>query len=138
MDRARLRTALLTLLVGAAAYVGAFLLVTAEDRRRRSMLEAEHGAELSDAPVPGPQPDGADAAAVDRWRRAADLRRDREEHDRRSRTISMLGYGLLAAFVAQTVLTTALVVRSSRRPAPGSDREPAREPERRAARAPRS
>jgi hypothetical protein len=128
----RVRTALLTLVVGAAAYFGAFLLLTAEDRRRAALLEAEHGPALADAPFPGPEPDGADAAAVDRWRRAADLRQAREEHERRSKTVALLGFGLAAAFVAQAAITGVVLVRSSRRaPAPPAPREP------RAARAPR-
>jgi hypothetical protein len=113
----RLRAGLATLLVGAAAYTGLFLLLTAEDRRENAQLIELHTEALLRAPSAGPEPDGGDAAAVSRWKRAAELRRDRETYERRANKVRYLAVGLFGAFAVQSAVTAALLVRSSRRPA---------------------
>ena len=112
--RPRLRAALATLLVGGAAYAGLFLLLTAEDRRENARSLELHGPALLDAPSAGNPPDASDAAAFSRWKRAAALREDRLDHERRTKKVRYLAFGLLGAFVVQAGVTAALLVKSSR------------------------
>jgi hypothetical protein len=109
----RLRAGLATLLVGAAAYLGLYLLLTAEDRRENAALLQLHGASLLDAPSPGDPPDGEDAAAVSRFRQAAELRRDRETYERRRTKVSTMAIGLFGAFAVQAGATAFVVVRGA-------------------------
>jgi len=110
----RLRAGLATLLVGAAAYTGLFLLLTAEDRRENALLLQLHGDALLRAPAPGTPPEGEDAAAVSRFRQASELRRDRETYEKRAGKVRTFAIGLFGAFAVQAVVTTVVVARGAR------------------------
>jgi hypothetical protein len=120
------RTALLAFAVLGAAYVGAYLLLTAEARRDRAEIVSIRGEGVLTAADPGPAPPGNDASAVGAWRRAKDLWDDRRRHEALTGRVRTMFAGMMAAFALQAALTSFVLLKSRRR-ASGS-RGGAREP----------
>jgi hypothetical protein len=121
----RLRAALATLVVGAAAYVGLFLLLTAHDRKENAEALRQQGDALLDAREPGELPPGGDAPRVRAWKRAESLWKDRQDYERREKKTRYLAMGLFGALAAQVVITGAVLLRS-RGSAPGPASGPPR------------
>jgi len=109
------KVALVAFLVLGAAYVGAYLLLTAEARRDRAALKAVRGEAMLSAPDPGAAPPGDDARAVGAWRRAKELWEDRRRHEELSDRVHTMLAGMLGAFALQAVLTAVLLAKASKR-----------------------
>ncbi|HVG93470.1 MAG TPA: hypothetical protein VND21_03410 [Planctomycetota bacterium] len=107
--------AILVFVVLAAAYLGAYELLTAQAKRDRETLLRLHGPEITTFPAPREAADPEDTtkyraqvAARDRWH-------DRQRYEALGRRIDGMFVGLLAAFAFQTALTAWVAVRSWRR-----------------------
>lgn len=120
--------AVVAFVVLGAAYVGAYELLSAEAKRERASLERVHGAAaLAAFPAPGPVPEASDAAALRAWQTARDRHADRVRHEQLGRRVDLYFFSMMGAFVAQTVLTAVLALRSrSRSKAPAAPRPRAR------------
>lgn len=104
-------------LVLGAAYVGVYELLTAEAKRERAEIVRVHGADVLEAPSPGPRPETSDAVALRAWNAARDRHELRTRHEALTQRADWFFRGMLAAFAAQAVLTAALAVRTLRAPA---------------------
>jgi hypothetical protein len=116
--RPRWAVAGLAFVVLGAAYVGAYLLLTAEARKDRAALAVAWPG-LASATDPGPPPPGDDARAVAAWRPRNELWEKRRLAESLDRRVSTVRTSLFAALGVQTLITALLLAKASaRRPAP--------------------
>jgi hypothetical protein len=111
--------ALVAFAVLGSAYLGAYLLLTAQARRAHADLVAAWP-ETATARDPGPPPAGDDARAVATWRLAKEAWDKRTQAETLERRVSTIRNALFAALGLQTAITALLLARSmrSRRPPP--------------------
>jgi hypothetical protein len=108
------KVALIAFVVLGAAYVSAYLLLTAEGRRQRSALERQYGAAIEAFEPPGDEPSAADTAAYRAFTQRRQLHAERLRYEELGRRMDVMFLAMIGAFAVQTVLTGGLLLRTLR------------------------